>query len=201
MMKEKGWAKRVLVAYGLFSAVTLGHAFWFWEHGGPMKDMANGLNLMFSFGFVCILTLFALVAMVVSRAGLRIYAMGLGIFLVWVGVMIYYLGDEISTLWIPRGHYYSVRYRNHSPQDIFVDGVGDLKRSMDLDSGTRTVYYLPKRIVWWNGRDWRKAVPTDWSHTIVPPPDLQWGDAVIFTLNGESEWETKIERFPVVKRP
>jgi hypothetical protein len=157
----------------------------------PMAEMAYGLSLLFTFAFIFVLAVVLFGVFYVLGASKRKYWCLAGTLACWGMFVIYGFADEIPAMFIPRGHYYAISYRNESKQDIFVDGVGDLRISKD--SGTRTVYKTPSKIVWWNGSTWRTPTKSDKMQKVESPPELQFGDSLISTFTREGEWETTIE--------
>jgi len=158
-----------------------------------MAGMANALKTCWSFAFVSILTLGACVALYRLAANWRHHLAPAAMFAVWVSIMFANLGEDLRWALTPRGHYYSIEYRNRSNNDVFVDGVGDLRAADNSNSGINIVYRLPERIVWWEGSDYRKAKSSDKSIAITKPRGLNYGERVVFKLNKAGVWETSIE--------
>ena len=157
-----------------------------------MAEMGYGIAMLFAFAVVAFLAVVLLVSLLFLRASRRDYLILLATFGLWVVFVAYKLGDEIRAAFIPRGHYYSILYKNESNGDIFVDGVGDLRRSKN--SGSRTVHRLPDKIVWWSGSAWRKANKSDMVYIVVPPPNLRFKDSVIFSYQKDATWKIDIEQ-------
>jgi hypothetical protein len=191
-MKRQRTASILLLVYLFATGGALTLLFLSWDRG-PMSEMANGIKIVFSFGCVCVATVALFVAFFFVKGSIRVYAMAAAMLCIWGLVAVYNLGSDIRWAFTPRGHYYSLEYRNHSNQNVFVDGLGDLRASKDIGSGIRVVYRLPRQIVWWNGSDWRKVRPSDKSFLVVPPEGIKYGDHIVFTLNDTGVWETSVE--------
>lgn len=192
MMRQQRTANILLLVYVLVTIGALMLLFLTWDRG-PMSGMANGIKILFFFGCVCITTVALFVALFFVKGSIRVYAMATAMLCFWGLVVVYNLGSDIRWAFTPRGHYYSLEYRNRSNQNIFVDGLGDLRASKDIGSGIRVVYRLPRQIVWWNGSDRRKAQQSGKSFSVVPPVGMQYGDHIVFTLNDTGVWETSVE--------